>query len=414
MRSSLGHAVRVDSPSARRGVRVAAARRSIVTAKPRSKTRPGLTIDQAIRERMLDEGVEWSSYWRTNVNRYARRCASVLGPVPLDSLSIEHVEKLKRSWPAGSLEWNRARSVLLSTWRRAQRRGLISIDRVCPAAAVLAHREPKITWQAPEGHHLELDRAVVEAVARGKLSADVGCALRLLAFTARRPSEILHAEAANVRPELGLLYLATTKIGEPQTVPLQGLALELAIEAKARALASGSRWLFPRRRDASKPIGLSTLTRSWHGVLEVAATMGIATTRSDGRRYLARDFRPLGITAMARAGCQPNVIAKVVGHKSTTTTERYLRLSDDDSRRAQGAITKGNMSRDRDALLTTIAANVKRLREAKGLTQTACAARFGCSRQYWSQLELSGKVDVLALLKAADVLGTTLEGLGVR
>lgn len=70
--------------------------------------------------------------------------------------------------------------------------------------------------------------------------------------------------------------------------------------------------------------------------------------------------------------------------------------------------------RDRDAMRQRIARNVKRLREAKGLSQVECALRFGCSRAYWHQLENSGKVDASALLKAADVLGTTLEGLGVR
>ena len=70
--------------------------------------------------------------------------------------------------------------------------------------------------------------------------------------------------------------------------------------------------------------------------------------------------------------------------------------------------------RDRDAMRQRIARNVKRLREAKGLSQVECALRFGCSRAYWHQLENSGKVDAAALLKAADVLGTTLEGLGVR
>jgi DNA-binding XRE family transcriptional regulator len=147
-------------------------------------------------------------------------------------------------------------------------------------------------------------------------------------------------------------------------------------------------------------------------VLAVADDLGIPTTRSDGRRFLVRDFRPLGITAMARAGVQPNIIAHVVGHKSTRTTERYLRLSDADARRGQLALfTNMHTTRTKEEVLATIASNIKRLRATKGWSQVRCADRLGVTRQYWYQLEQDGKADVTVLIGVGRLFGVSLEEL---
>lgn len=411
MRSARACPVRRD----RGGDRGAKARASIMPSRAKLiRQQQQHTVADAIRDRIADDGREWSAGWRYAVELIAKRCEETLGDVPLGGFTLEHAEQLRDTWAATPAAWNQARSVLLTTWRRAQRRHEVPLDRRCPAEAVPNARVARVRWAAPVGHHLELDRAVVEAMRREAISPVLGRALRLLAFTARRPSEITGLAAQGVRTEIGVMHLEKTKIGVPQVVPLQGPALGVAIEAREAALARGSAWLFPQRSDARKPISPRTLNFAWGTVLDVAEELGIETTRSDGRRYLVRDFRPLGITALARGGVQPNVIARIVGHECLATTERYLRLSDDDTRKGQLALfttMQQTITRTKDDVLATIAGNIKRLRAGKGWTQQRCADGIGVTRQYWYQLEQDGKADVTVLLGVGRLFGVTLEEL---
>lgn len=414
MRTDLGRAIRSASTSAHRrdrgGDRGAGAGRLAVTSRIRHRHVP--TLADAMRERLAAEGRGWSRPWQAAVDRYASRFEELLGDVPLDQLTIAHVERLRRSWPEGATSWNRARSAIISTWRAAQRREVVALDRRCPAEAVPAYRERPSCWAAPDAHHLELDRAVVVAVERNVVSVSAGRAIRLLAYTARRPSEIVSAPACAVRGDLAVLHLATTKIGEVQLVPLHGVALEVALAAQRDATLRGSVWLFPGQKDPRKHCHLGTLAAAWRRVLDVADALGVETRRSDGRRFSVRDFRPLGITAMARAGVQPNIIARVVGHRSTATTERYMRLSDADARRGQLALFGSNVKiGSEEELKRNVAANVAALRKARGWTAIHCADKVGITRQYWYQLEESGKTNTWLLLKVGELFGVTLEQL---
>lgn len=149
----------------------------------------------------------------------------------------------------------------------------------------------------------------------------------------------------------------------------------------------------------------------WRHVLGVAKQLGFTTVRTDGREYDVRDMRALGVTSMLRAGLAVPVICKVTGH-SPDMVARYARLSVDDAKKAIRIMHGGKQSK------VNSAERFRALVEEKFKTRVAAAEALGVSRQTLHNW-LEGTVDfeslpVARVREIAEVLGTDLEGLGVR
>jgi integrase len=182
-----------------------------------------------------------------------------------------------------------------------------------PAARIERYRED------PREQNLSPDemRRLLAAIDRYQ-DATAGKQIRLIMLTLARKSEVLGARWNEFNlessPAIWTKPAARMKAGRTVRVPVLGGALAILRRMKAEANAQPDAHLF-RGRDH----GHSTLRRKW-----------VRITREANLPELhIHDCRHLGATVLASGGVPLFVIAKLLGHASTSrVTERYSHLSD--------------------------------------------------------------------------------------
>jgi integrase len=148
-------------------------------------------------------------------------------------------------------------------------------------------------------------------------------AIRLMALTGMRKTEVLTLKWADIKAEEGRIRLQDSKTG-PKTVPLGAPALELLSE-----LPRGDNpFVLPaararRRGDAGKASKESRhfvqVQTAWESVIEAA---GIADLRLHDLRH---GFASIG----ASGGDSLFIVGKLLGHANAATTQRYSHLTTD-------------------------------------------------------------------------------------
>lgn len=149
-------------------------------------------------------------------------------------------------------------------------------------------------------------------------------ALKFLLLTGARRSEALKARWENVDLENGVWFLPQTKSGRGRYVQLSSDA-----QALLRSLqqAEISPWLFPSRRDSSKPIF------SPQGAFDrVLAAAGIEHLRLHDIRHT---YASLGLNA----GISLSILQRLMGHQSPIQTMRYSHLMNSTLRDASESIS---------------------------------------------------------------------------
>ncbi|MBD2747788.1 tyrosine-type recombinase/integrase [Microvirga sp. BT688] len=141
-------------------------------------------------------------------------------------------------------------------------------------------------------------------------------AIRLLALTGCRRSEIARLRWEEVDLERGVLHLATGKTG-PRIVPLSDQAVGLL-----RDLGQGqtSAWVFPSNRGSGPIVGLQKV---WVKLRSKA--------RLDGVRL--HDLRHSFASQAVNAGASLYLTGAVLGHRQARTTQRYAHLQTEAVRR---------------------------------------------------------------------------------
>ena len=137
-------------------------------------------------------------------------------------------------------------------------------------------------------------------------------AIRLLIFTGMRVGEVLNLTWESVDFERRLLRLAETKTG-PKVVFLNEPALEIL--QRQRELTGTSEWVFPGK-EPDKP--LTPFSKTWARILNKAEI-------EDLRLH---DLRHNFGSVSASLNMSLPMIAKMLGHSQTVTTERYAHLAD--------------------------------------------------------------------------------------
>lgn len=140
--------------------------------------------------------------------------------------------------------------------------------------------------------------------------------LRLLALTGARKGEMLALKWDEVDSERGLLRLGDSKTGR-KTIPIG----ESALAILAALPRTNSAFVFPSKIARSSATGLGHyqgLTKIW---LAVRAKAGLPNVRVHDLRHTAASV------AVANGASLP-MIAKILGHADTKTTQRYAHLSD--------------------------------------------------------------------------------------
>jgi integrase len=187
-------------------------------------------------------------------------------------------------------------------------------------------------WTKPE---LEAHRqqCIVQMVAEGKTAADailavrdrmpdrlapehpsVVPAIRLLLLTGARLSEVLTLTWQMVDRDARVLRLPDSKTGK-KVIPLAPAAIEV-IEGQRRTRLEGNDFVFPGVKAGGH---LANLERPWINIRKVA---GLADVR-------LHDLRHTFASHAVMRGMALPLLAKVLGHASTYTTQRYSHFSVD-------------------------------------------------------------------------------------
>lgn len=202
----------------------------------------------------------------------------------------------------------------------AVREGILKVN---PCKGVKTVRPPKRERYLNGDEIRRLFQTADEMVEEGSLAAPFAAAIRLLAFTGARRSEILELRWSEVDLERARIVLPRerSKTGE-KTIPLTVAACDLI-----RAQPHLNDFVFPGRGAKGPLIGMS---HRWEVVRERA---GLPDLRIHDLRH---SFASLAVAK----GASLFLVGKALGHTQATTTERYAHLADDPVRAVAEAVSQ--------------------------------------------------------------------------
>ena len=149
---------------------------------------------------------------------------------------------------------------------------------------------------------------------REVFSPHVVAAIRLLMLTGCRLREILHLRWEEVDFERGILNLPDSKTGQKKiVVPRAAIEILSSLERSSVYVIAGNNPDKPR----------ADLQRPWQRITEHAELQGLRL----------HDLRHTYASIGAESGMGLVVLGKLLGHKSTATTQRYAHLGDDPLKR---------------------------------------------------------------------------------
>jgi integrase len=160
-------------------------------------------------------------------------------------------------------------------------------------------------------------------------------AVRLLALTGMRRTEVLTLRWEHVDWERSCLRLPESKTGK-KVVPIGAPALDLLSQAPR---LEGNPYVCPGERSGGHVVGID---KAWRRLCKSA---GLTAVR-------LHDLRHSYASTGAAAGFGLPIIGKVLGHSSSSTTQRYAHLADDPLRLAVDRISgeiSANLTRRQEA-----------------------------------------------------------------
>ncbi len=125
-----------------------------------------------------------------------------------------------------------------------------------------------------------------------------------------RRGEVLSLKWENIDFKNKEIHLATSKNGEPRDIPMTEEVFKILSSLAIYKPIDSSHLLFPKKNDVQKPIDIRP---SWERVLQKAGIQG-ATFHT---------IRHTTCSLLAQMGLSPILIARIVGHKDSRTTDRY-------------------------------------------------------------------------------------------
>lgn len=168
-----------------------------------------------------------------------------------------------------------------------------------------------------------MNTTITEMVQAGELKPEFAAFIRLLALTGCRKCEIMHARKDWIDTERGLLLLPDSKTRQKK------VALSLpALEIAAKLLESEGEWLIPGRRTGQP---LQSPYKVW---AEIKARAKLP------KELRLHDLRHTAGSLAHMAGATQREVAKMLGHKQLSTTERYLHGFAGDAHKTAGVVAE--------------------------------------------------------------------------
>ena len=253
---------------------------------------------RSIRQSTADS---YRSTWRVHV-------APVLGGLDVATTTREDVISLIAGCSGSAPK--KVRKVLAMAGDVAVAAGWIATS---PAGDAIKAALPAAARQSSGGHYSSMPHAMIADWLRTLTDSPAGDALRVLALTALRPSDVTGMEWREVDLDGATVTIsgARHKSGDAFRQPLSTAAVETLRRQRGRS----ARYVFPSARVATRPISLPTLRRPMHNA------------------YDLHGFRASFSTWTADTGRDSDVRETCLAHKVGTAVERAYQRSDQLARR---------------------------------------------------------------------------------
>jgi integrase len=257
--------------------------------------------------------IEYQRLWRKHLS-------PVLGKRSVLEIKRTHVEELHRSFAQVPYQANRMLSILSSLMTYAERLELRP-QGTNPCRFVERYPERRRERYLSPQELARLGEVLAVAEAKNTEPASAVLALRLLALTGMRKSEVLQLRWQDVDFERQLAHLSDSKTG-PKVVPLSEPARDLL--AKTPRCLDNPYVCWGKRPGAH-----------FNGLQKVWERLRIDAGLEDVRIH---DLRHTFASYGAAEGLGLYQIGKVLGHAQASTTERYAHLGPDPVRDAADRI----------------------------------------------------------------------------
>ena len=243
-----------------------------------------------------------------------RHVLPALGRAPLAALSRARVAEFHENLYETPAVANMALRVLSAMYEQAARWGMVQ-EGCNPCRSIMKYPERRREQFLTDSEFTRLGEALDEMEARGGASAVA--AIRLLALTGCRRSEVLGLRREDVALEAGELRLPDTKTGA-RAVALPPQAVELLTGLLS---AHDGPWVIPGRKPGTR---LGNVDAAWRTIRDRAGLEGVRL----------HDLRHSYASRALALGEALPVIGKLLGHSRLETTARYAHLARDSAQEA--------------------------------------------------------------------------------
>ena len=248
-----------------------------------------------------------------------RHVLPALGKQPLAALSRAQVAEFHESLYETPAVANTALRILSSMHRLAAGWGMVPEGTPNPCKALVKYPERRRERFLTDSEFTRLGEALDEMEARGGASAVA--AIRLLALTGCRRSEVLKLRWEHVALDTGELRLPDSKTGA-RAVPLPPEAVQIL---SSLPRINGNPWVIPGRKPGTP---LRNVDEAWRVIRERAGLEGVRI----------HDLRHSWASRALALGEALPVIGKLLGHSKLETTARYAHLARDSAQEAAGRV----------------------------------------------------------------------------
>ena len=285
---------------------------------PAPRIAPVLTL-AAFTERFIEEHVnvylkgETARHYKSSLRNHI---LPALGSKPLDEITTSDIERLHRSLKHMHSTANYARTVLSVVFAKAELWDVTTRRNPAQRAARFEERAVERFLSPDERKRLEAELAKAASIKPnqpGYIQPDAMWAIRLLALTGMRHSEVCDLKWDQVDWNRGILRLPDSKTGKRDIVISDAVIALLREIAAAKNQPKRGRVVCSRTGDK-----LHSLGRTWRRLRELAGMPDLRI--HDLRHSVASDAIMQGVPL--------EVVGKMLGHRNYKTTQRYAHIAD--------------------------------------------------------------------------------------
>ena len=290
-----------------------------VSAEPDAPRRPCFSeLAREYLRRHVNAGALRESTAR-NHRRAIRHIVTEFGDRPLVDIRFADIEAYHRSMGARPSAANYYLRVLNHMFVKAAQWELFPHDVRLPTAGLQYFRERGRERFLTPNERRRLERALAASAGRtahrkGAISWFHAAAIRLLALTGMRCSEVLDLEWSWIDRENRLIVLPDSKTGRSAR-PISQAVLELLDELEAQHRRRDVPWVIYGQN--LRRVKRSSLGWAWR---QLRFRAGLDDVR-------LHDLRHSAASDALNAGVPLAIVGEILGHKSTRTTERYAHVA---------------------------------------------------------------------------------------